>query len=76
MVSKSHNLTQYLFFLCSVFVFFYAFFALRPTTWVMPHRYTEGGFRVSPWLELLDMGKWVVPSSAVPPGGAVGSASE
>ncbi|CAM9864813.1 unnamed protein product [Laminaria digitata] len=38
--------------------------------------YTEGGFRVSPWLELLDMGKWVVPSSAVPLAGAVGSASE
>ncbi|CBJ31781.1 conserved unknown protein [Ectocarpus siliculosus] len=44
--------------------------------------YTEGGFRVSPWLELLDMGKWVVPSNALPPAaaapaaGAVGGASE
>ncbi|CAM9937367.1 unnamed protein product [Ectocarpus fasciculatus] len=37
--------------------------------------YTEGGFRVSPWLELLDMGKWVVPSNAVPPGGAAAAAA-
>ncbi|CAM9530020.1 unnamed protein product, partial [Scytosiphon promiscuus] len=28
--------------------------------------YTEGGFRVSPWLELLDMGKWVVPNNPFP----------
>lgn len=47
-------------------------------------RYTEGGFRVSPWLELLDMGKWVVPSNALPlpaaaaapAAGTVGGASE
>lgn len=75
----SHNLCFFLVFYVCLFVVVvrvFSFLAPRPTTWMMPHRYTEGGFRVSPWLELLDMGKWVVPSSAVPPPGAVGSASE
>lgn len=43
-----------LFFLCLV---------LLPVFLVLCGRYTEGGFRVSPWLELLDMTKWAVPSA-------------